>query len=195
MAKEAAQGLNSDDTELPRKLRSNRTLPYSKLAIKQQFQKAVKVQAMKELLKSDKITRLRQTDPSVPSKKIKTLTESLPHQHASLLTQLITGHVPLGHYLWRFKTAESAMCPVCQVSAETVMHFLIECPAHEAPRREMQQTIGPKARQITALLTDDLCTKALFQFISRTQRFRTTHGDLELPKRDDQEIPRRPRQG
>lgn len=186
LAKEAAEGTSSPDEDLPRELRSHKTLPHSKSAIKQAFKNDIKKQAREALTRSDKITRLKQTDPSAPSKRTKTLTESLPRVQASLLTQMITGHVPLAHYLYRFKKAESAMCPACQTSSETIYHFLMECPAHNIPRREMQQTLKGKARKITTLLTDEECTKALFRYISKTQRFRTTHGDLELPEGDNE---------
>lgn len=136
-------------------------------------------------MKEERIERLQLVDATAPSPRIKKITDTLPRTQASLLTQLITEHVPLYRYLHRFKKAESPTCPACHQAEESVHHFLLMCPAHDTPRREMRRELKGKAGKLSSLLTDSRCTRALFKFITATQRFRATHGNLELP--DDEE--------
>lgn len=185
LAKEAAEGRCSRDEKMPPELRSGKILPISKSAIKQAYKKELRGQAQHAMSREERIDKLQMTDPSAPSSNIKKITDRLPRTQASLLVQLITEHVPLCRYLHRFKKADSSTCPACNQADESVHHFLMICPAYDIPRRELRRELGGKAGKVASLLTDDNCTRALFKFISSTQRFRTTHGSLELPDDDE----------
>lgn len=185
LAKEAAEGQCSNDRKLPPELRAGKSLPISKSAVKTTFKKDLQKQAKADQGKEERIIKLQATDPSAPSANIKKILERLPRKQASLLTQLITEHVPLCKYLHRFKKADSPLCPTCLRSSESVHHYLMDCPAFEIPRRERSRALRGKGRKVAELLTDDRCTRELFKYIAATQRFSTTHGHLELPEEED----------
>lgn len=170
---------------MPPELRARKHLPTSKSAIKQAYKKKLQAQGRRALGREERIERLQMVDPSAPSATIKKIADKLPRTQASLLIQLITEHVPLYRYLHRFKKADSSTCPACHQADESVHHFLIVCQAYDVPRREMRRELRGKAGKLDSLLTDERCTKALFKFITATQRFRTTHGNLELPDDDE----------
>lgn len=185
LAKEAAEGKCSRDSRMPAELRGSKTLPISKSAVKQAFKKSLQQQARAALGGEERINKLRLTDPSAPSPKIRKIMDELPRTQASLLAQLITEHVPLCRYLHRFKKADSPTCPACHQAEESVHHYLIVCPVYDVPRRELRRETKGKGGKISSLLTDSNCTKALFRYIAATQRFRATHGHLELPEDDE----------
>ncbi|KIK81533.1 hypothetical protein PAXRUDRAFT_44789, partial [Paxillus rubicundulus Ve08.2h10] len=54
----------------------------------------------------------------------------LPKRHAAIIFQLQTGHVPLNKHLHRIAHAESPKCPGCHTRDETILHYLLECPAY-----------------------------------------------------------------
>ena len=182
LAKEAAEGRCSSDRRMPTELHKGKRLPVSRSAIKQRFRRELQTQANEAQKGEERIVKLQLTDPSAPSSNIAKITGRLPRTQASLLTQLITEHAPLCQYLHRFKKAESPRCPACLQAAESVHHYLMECPAYDTPRRERRRALRGKGRKVSSLLTDDRCTRELFKFIAATQRFKSTHGQLELPE-------------
>ncbi|KAE9407133.1 hypothetical protein BT96DRAFT_746098, partial [Gymnopus androsaceus JB14] len=87
------------------------------------------------------------------------------------LTQIRTGHIPLNSHLHRIQLADSPDCPCCKRHPETVFHYLLECPAHCAPRNRLQRAVGHERFNMAALLTDSANLKHLFRFIDHTKRF------------------------
>ncbi|KAJ7113042.1 hypothetical protein C8R44DRAFT_588862, partial [Mycena epipterygia] len=88
------------------------------------------------------------------------------------------GHTLLSKHLHRVKRAESPVCPCCHREDETVVHYLLHCPAHTNARAEFQRVGGRDARDVRKMLTKPKLLPALFQFIERTSRFRTVFGTL-----------------
>jgi hypothetical protein len=179
-AKKAAEGNTDSPTHrLPKVLRKG--LPNSKSAIKQDLNKHLKIEATTTLHKSPQWAKLAGIDPSMPSARYRETVEWLPRKHTSLLIQLRTGHAPLNKHLYTIKCADSPVCSACEDAFETVHHFLIACPAHEPYRRALAHKLGRESRELTTLLSHPKALKPLFHYITRTRRFKETHGDLEIP--------------
>jgi hypothetical protein len=183
-AKKAAEGNTDSPTHrLPMVLRKR--LPDSKSAIKQDLTKHLKIQAAATLHKSPQWAKLEGIDPSMPSARYREAVDWLPRKHAGLLIQLRTGHAPLNKHLFTIKCADSPVCPACEDAFETVHHFLISCPAHEPYRRALAHKLGRESRELATLLSHPSALKPLFHYITRTRRFKETHGDLEIPDTPD----------
>jgi ribonuclease HI len=127
-AKKAAQGQSSSDSHLPKSCRG--ILPRSKAAAKQSFQKKLKDEASTAFAKSPRFARMHKIDPSMPSPQYLNSIASLPRRHASVITQLLTGHVLLNRHLHKIGKSTSPKCPSCPDRDESVHHFLLVCPAH-----------------------------------------------------------------
>ena len=100
-----------------------------------------------------------------------------------VLNRLRMGHAGLKSYLHRFSMAEDDECEACDLLVpETVEHYLLICPGHEAARYEMQQNLQQIAASHsnikTLLLGDPTCTKQqkkkiaqiLMSYISSTNK-------------------------
>ncbi|KAF8802975.1 hypothetical protein BYT27DRAFT_7110958, partial [Phlegmacium glaucopus] len=92
-------------------------------------------------------------------------------KHTSILTQLRTAHIPLAKHLHRMGKAESPLCPTCHEHDETVIHFILLCPAFVVPRRAMQALLGPIAHDLPKILNSSVALKPLFRYIKDTKRF------------------------
>ena len=104
----------------------------------------------------------------------------MPRKHASLLTQLRTGHVPLQKFLHHIQRAESPLCQKCLVKHETVAHFFLRCKAYMEQCNQLQLSLGHNARSVPYLLSQAKALKHIFKFIASTGRSKTTFG--QLPK-------------
>lgn len=185
-AKKAAQGDPSPDHKLPRELRSNRTLPISKSALKQQYTRRFKDEALEHFKRSPRFAKFNDLDPNFHPSSYRKLIDGLPRKQAACLAQLRTNHVPLNKHLHRIKCHDTPDCPNCVGEAESVYHFLLRCPAYERPRRELLATLGRDARSLSFLLTDKTAMRPLFRYIARTGRLASTFGDdMELPEGDE----------
>ncbi|TFK58497.1 hypothetical protein BDN72DRAFT_748338, partial [Pluteus cervinus] len=99
------------------------------------------------------------------------------------LIQLRSNHIPLNAYLFRFKKADSAMCPKCAKRRlrikETVNHYLFACPEWKEQRQKLQEDVGRgKARSMKGLMASKESVKSLLEFIHATGRFRKTPGEV-----------------
>jgi hypothetical protein len=122
-AKEASHTGSSPANRLLAPLRH--TLPHSKSATVQEFHRKPKQRAVCFWRKSERYTQMRDIDPSIPSSKYWKAISGLPCKHASLLTQLYTGHVPLNAHLHHIGKAETPLCPACHQHEETVHHYIL----------------------------------------------------------------------
>ncbi|KAI0037343.1 hypothetical protein FA95DRAFT_1460707, partial [Auriscalpium vulgare] len=127
---------------------------------------------------SPRCTHIRRIDPSTPSNKFRRATVHLPRRQSSLLIQLRSKTIALQRYLHHIKRADNATCPACEQSDETVFHFLMECPAHEEPRRRLGQAVGRAKMKMDYLLSNKKAFPKLFQFIHETKRFEDAFGDV-----------------
>ncbi|TRM59720.1 hypothetical protein BD626DRAFT_408657, partial [Schizophyllum amplum] len=66
----------------------------------------------------------------------------------------------------------------CHNHDETVMHFLVVCPARERQRQIALASIGRNARSLAYLLANPEGVKALFKYIALTGLFTATFGDV-----------------
>ena len=132
-AKRAAQGLSSTKNTLPTYLKRKLTINPS--AVKQKFDAETKQKWKDEWRSSERGQKIMKIDKNTPSVHLlQSISKTdLPRRLASLITQLRLQHIPLNAYLKRFKLVNSARCPACGADAETVSHFLLQCPsyAHE----------------------------------------------------------------
>ena len=112
------------------------TTPYTKLS--RYPVRIVGTSALKsiECPSSRRYSRVKSTDSTVRSKKYLKLVESIPGKHASILTQLRTGHIPLAKHLHRINRLDSPICPACRANSESVTHFILHCPASRLTRQK-----------------------------------------------------------
>lgn len=93
--------------------------------------------------------------------------------------QLRTGHAPLNKHLHTIGKADTPICPACNEHRETVMHYLVDCPAYENLRIALTDALGRAARSVAVLLGRAYAIEPLFKFIAGTRRFEESYGDLE----------------
>ncbi|KIY46394.1 hypothetical protein FISHEDRAFT_47353 [Fistulina hepatica ATCC 64428] len=109
------------------------------------------------------------------------LLDELPRPAASILTQLRTQHVPLNDYLHRISASESPLCEACGEENETLIHYLLRCPAHERARLPIRHRFGASASDIAFLLNNRDAVAMLLAYTRRTNRFHATHGRIPDP--------------
>jgi len=110
------------------------SLAQNKFTAIQHFLKKLKREAAETFSRSPCYQHIHELDPSVLSPKFQKVTTALPCQHASLLIQLHTGHLPLKTHLHRIGKTSSPTCPACQNKNKTVDHFVLMCPSF--PRQQ-----------------------------------------------------------
>jgi len=95
---------------------------------------------------------------------------------ASLITQLLTTHIPLNGYLKWIKKVDSARCPSCGTSPKTVRHFLLECPGYTFERWTLENRLKKKQKTLTIenLLGDADLMLPLANYLEATHRFTYT---------------------
>ncbi|KZP08749.1 hypothetical protein FIBSPDRAFT_678058, partial [Athelia psychrophila] len=94
------------------------------------------------------------------------------------IAQLRMGHAPLNKHLHRLKCADSPICGACEMEEETVMHYLLMCPAYERHRALLRTKFGIDAKSIQFLLTDRKALKYLLRYMGATRRFKAEFGEL-----------------
>ncbi|KAF7357192.1 RNA-directed DNA polymerase from transposon X-element [Mycena sanguinolenta] len=175
-AKKAAQEGSSSDNSIPPSFRG--TLPWSRSARLQHYNARLKATVATEWKKSPRYHRIKPYDPSLPSNKFVKLTERMPRKLAVILVQLRTGHTILNKHLHRINRADSPICPCCKRADETIIHYLLHCPAHADARSELHRQGGRDARVLTKLLTKPELLPLLFRFIARTRRYHSVFGEI-----------------
>jgi hypothetical protein len=135
--------------------------------------------------RSPRYQRTNQNVPDLPRASYFKSIARLPRKHTSIITQLITGHVPLSKHLHRIGKADSPICPSCHEHNETVTHFLLHCPAQQAVRRLMMNEVPDDEQNLVGLLATHKNRKQLLNFVARTGRFRSVYGSIaELPDQE-----------
>lgn len=119
--------------------------------------------------------------PSVPSKKFLKLIADLPHHQASFIFQLCTGHVPLNNHLHQIKKAPSPMCPHCLEKCETIVHYLLFCPAYTRCWMKLNNKLKQKARDLSTLLADPYGIKPLLIYAHAAGWLEGSFGNLNPP--------------
>lgn len=180
-AKKASTEGSSPDNQLPVLYRSKKPLPTSKSAAKQEYAARLKVHSKVMTSKSPRYATICKIDDTVPSNKYQQLVRKLSRPQASLIAQLRMGHAPLNKHLHRLKCAASSICEKCGMEEETVMHYLVMCPAYERLRAPLQAEFGIDAKSIRFLLTNPKALKFLLRYIGATRRFKAEFGELAPP--------------
>jgi len=134
-AKKAVTEDSSNIRDLPTFRR--KMLPRSKSTVKWTHYEKLKHLMQKNWQKSKHFNRMKETDPTTPSNKYINLVTELPRKLASILSQLRMGHTPLAKHLHCMGKTNSPICPACLQSEETIHHFMLHCPAHQAARQTL----------------------------------------------------------
>ncbi|PIL37604.1 hypothetical protein GSI_01298 [Ganoderma sinense ZZ0214-1] len=195
-AKRAAQGAsqNSSHRRLPRLLR--KPLPISAAKVKLAFAKSLEEKATKAWRDSIRGRRFLSIDPALPSPKYMKAIKSLSRRQAAVLFQLRSGHAPLNAHLHRISRAPAASCPACTGAPETVLHYLLVCPAYANVRSHYLSGMGRRSRDLSALLGTPDAWPPLLRYVGATRRLAHTFGDVapQRGQRDDrQQAPQDPR--
>ena len=175
-ARAAAAGDTSSLRRLPQLLRS--PLPHSKAAARQRYRASIKRAARKVWSRSPRYEHTNLLAPDVLLSPYQHALSSLPRKHMSLITQLITGHIPLAAFLHKIGAEDSPTCPCCHESPETIAHFVIHCPVHRLARAAMFAGLHPTACNLTTLLSSPKNHPRLLTFIARTDRLRSVYGRI-----------------
>jgi ribonuclease HI len=168
-AKDAASGTSSPGRQLPKLLR--KTLPASKAAVKMALDERLSDRAARWWRSSPRFNRAKLVDPDLPSKKFIQATKDWPRLHTSILLQLRTGHAPLRKHLHRIGKVDSPLCPYCQLEDETVLHFLVKCPALATKHDNFFALFFRNARKASFLLTNAKAMKQVVKFALASKRF------------------------
>jgi hypothetical protein len=184
-AKKAAEG--SEQNKNTTKGILKKELPASKAAIRQELRRRLKVQTEKALKKSPRYERIASIDPTAPSNKYRKICKKIPRRSVSILTQLRTGHIPLAAYLHRFKLADSPTCQQCKNDPETPLHYIKYCKAFKDQRRQLKTDIGPDKDIGLELLGDIQTIRHILKYITSTKRFEESHGNVDIPEREEDE--------
>ena len=172
-AKHVAGGHTSDKSSLPPFLRCTLTINPSAILRKSKAELKCKWDASwKHSHRSKKIAKIDNKTPSAHLFHIISNTD-ISRRSASLVTQILTEHIPLNKYLNRFKLVNSPRCPACGFGSESVRHFLLECPiyAHERWLLEKWCRKRNKALTLENLLDNEEAIKPLTNFIHASLRF------------------------
>jgi ribonuclease HI len=176
LAKEAANGLSSEEQRLPHILRT--PLPLGASAIKQHFAKKLKYKWEDDWEESERGRRFRSIDEVFPFSSFRKRTHALTRSQASLMIQLRSGHIPLNGYLSRINRADSDLCQACLEEdenlqcRETVKHFLFECTAYNKEREELTKQVSRRHLNLKDIMSDADRMKALARYVNRTGRFK-----------------------
>jgi ribonuclease HI len=172
-AKKTAAGLSFNKKLLPTYLRHPLTVNPS--AVRQKIIMEIK-QCWKNKWRNSKRGQIASSiDHKTPSAHFLHMISNanITRRSASLITQLFITHIPLNEYLKRFKIADSARCPACGASLETVKHYLLECSGYAHERWALDKRLKKKHKRLTLenLLGDVDLTVPLANFISASHRF------------------------
>jgi ribonuclease HI len=171
-AKKAAAGDNTPIKEQTNLIPPR--LPYNKSSVIKSGMAKLKQKHILNWTRSPRYAKHRRIDPSTKLNAYHKLTQPLAKTHTSILTQLRTGHVGLNQHLHRIGKAASPTCPLCRRHNETVMHYLLHCPAHEPQRRRLRTAMKRDAGSMSKMLTVRKHLPALFRFVAETERFAQT---------------------
>jgi len=167
----AAEGLTSAADLLLRPLK--KPLKLNKSAAKQHFNARLKSLWKERWLESPCVEQIKHIDDSLPSQKFLKLISvpELSRKGASWLFQLRSSHIPLNVYLHRFKRTDNAQCPASGHHAETLQHFLLDCPAYTYERWPLMAGKSPSNWEYAKMLGNPKNAIPIMMYIQATGRF------------------------
>lgn len=176
-AKKAAKSGSSPAKSLPRFLR--KALPLSRTTIRHTETLRIRKQTEQNVMQSRRLSRMKQSDSTIPSDKYQKIVQGLKRNQASVLTQLRMGHIPLAHHLQRIQARESGACETCGRGKETVVHYILHCPTHTITRQKLTKALGRGARNLHNLLSHPIAIPHLLRFIDDTKRLHGVFGTVQ----------------
>jgi len=177
-ARKAAEGQVTTLRRLPRLLHEE--LPHSKSAARQTDRRKLKEVAATLWKRSTRYTRINYLVPGLPRQSYFRAIAKLPRKHTSIITQIVTGHMPLAKHLHRINKADSPICPCCHEHEETVAHFVLHCPTNRTARAALFEGTPHADRNLPQLLATEEARARLLNFIAHTTRLRSVFGDIPL---------------
>lgn len=172
-AKKAAEGRSSDKKALPKYLKHALTINPS--AIQKSSNKAIKQRWINDWRESKRGKTINKVDKNSPSIHfLRSISNAnISRKSASLVTQLLTEHIPLNKYLKRINKIDKANCPACGAEYETVNHFLLACPGYAHERWALEKHLRKRHKTLTLdnLLGDAEAIIPLTNFIHASLRF------------------------
>jgi ribonuclease HI len=178
-AKRAAHRRTTPIDGIPEAFRPD--LPISKAAARQKLNAQRKSRVEAAWRTSPRYKQTMQYDRNITKGSYLALDASLPRSYAVLIIQLRTGHCTLAKHLHRIGKADSPVCPCCRRADESVAHYLLHCPAHDAAREQMYAACGRDAHNIKKILGGGKLLEPLLWYLYRTGRFRAMHRNLPEP--------------
>ena len=130
--------------------------------------------------RSTRYARINYLVPDLPRQNYFMAIAKLSRKHTSIITQLVTGHIPLAKHLHRINKADSPICPCCHEHEETVSHFILHCPTHRTARATLFEGTSHAERNLPQLLSTDKARSRLLNFIAHTTHLRSVFGDVPL---------------
>lgn len=183
-AKKAANGDSSPRLHLPTHLMS--PLPPSIGIAKHQFLLGLR-EAWRDSWKlSPRKERLEKIDEDFPFEKHRKLLDGLTRIQSSIIFQIRSNHIPLNCYLYKIGKSPTKQCEQCwrrrRVEvAETVTHFLFECPSFDYERHDLDRKLGRSSRDLKTILSNAEHIRILLKYIGRTRRFKEL-GDVAISR-------------
>ena len=168
-AKEAAAGASSGRKSLPPFLR--KALPLSKSALKQDFNKKLKVAAKRAWNESHQAKRLKGVIEAADTKHFKKAIANADRRTGSLWTQLKTGHIGLRKHLKRINISDSDTCPACNQYTETVDHFLRHCRVYQSARDDLRRKVKRDMTDLKKLIGNNKNIEHVVAYAKKTGRF------------------------
>ena len=173
-AKKVAEGESSDPADLPSYL--HKPVKHSLSAIRQEHNKKLKRKWVIAWAASPRYRHAPFQDMLTPSsqKYMKSIgSQKISRAAASRIFQLRSGHVPLNHYLHRFKRVDNPRCPTCGHPTETVEHYILQCPKYRHKRWTLLRRAGGAHPKLIKLLANDKIITALVNYMDVMERFKT----------------------
>lgn len=176
-AKMAAGGDSSPVSQLPRFL-TEKKLPGSVAACKQTFAETIKRKWEARWKESPRYAKMAKIDPKLPSPAFSKATAALSRAQSSVLIQLRTGHIGLNHHMKRIKKTQNDSCPNCAGIAETIHHYLFDCPEYDHERHELGRRLGRDAKSLKFLLNAPKGIPEILRYVGKTGRLRKQFGEV-----------------
>jgi len=99
-------------------------------------------------------------------------TSTMSRSSAVLLYRLITSHVHLNQHLHRLRATNTPFCENCESTSETVVHFVLRCPAYADERALHLEALGSDFLHLDFLFSAPEALSPLLDYITATGRFR-----------------------
>ena len=143
--------------------------------MQQQFDVVTKQKWKSDWRSSDRGKKIMKYDKNSPSAHLlHTISNTdMARRSASLIAQLRLQHIPFNSYLKRIKRVDSARCPACGADAETISHYLLQCPGYAHERWALERSLRKRGKALTLenLLGDPEAIAPLTNYIDASLRF------------------------